>query len=211
MYKKIISITTICAVIILMAVSIFSREETVVKAGSDKETKEVEESFEIVVEIKGAVVSPGVYNFKSDDRILDAIATSGGLVEDANIDYINQAMMLQDQMLIVIMTNAEIAEAIKNQELIERTASEVTTATSTNEVVGYDDCYTSEGSSTGLISINKATKEQLMTLSGIGEAKASDIISYREANGGFKTLEELMDVNGIGEATFNKIKDSITL
>jgi len=62
-----------------------------------------------------------------------------------------------------------------------------------------------------LISINNATLEELMTLSGIGKTKAESIIKYRNENGGFKTLEELKNVKGIGDSTFEKIKANITL
>jgi competence ComEA-like helix-hairpin-helix protein len=63
-----------------------------------------------------------------------------------------------------------------------------------------------------LVNINTATLEELDTLYGIGVAKAEDIIAYREGpDGSFESIEEIMNVSGIGEATFNKIKDSITV
>ena len=63
----------------------------------------------------------------------------------------------------------------------------------------------------GLININSADKNELMTLPGIGEKKAEDIIRYREDNGGFKSVEDLMNVDGIKEGTFQKLKDKITI
>ena len=63
----------------------------------------------------------------------------------------------------------------------------------------------------GKISINKASKEELMHLSGIGEAKANKIIEYRTQNGLFTTIEDIKKVSGIGEAIFAKIKDYITV
>ncbi|MBQ8638711.1 MAG: ComEA family DNA-binding protein [Lachnospiraceae bacterium] len=62
----------------------------------------------------------------------------------------------------------------------------------------------------GKISINTATKEELMQLPGIGEAKAEAILEYRESSGGFSTVEDIMLVPGIKEAAFNKMKDRIT-
>lgn len=62
-----------------------------------------------------------------------------------------------------------------------------------------------------LININTATLEELDTLPGIGEAKAQNIIDYREANGYFTTTEEIMEVSGIGEQIYNDIKDLICI
>ena len=61
----------------------------------------------------------------------------------------------------------------------------------------------------GRINLNTASKEQLMTLSGIGESKAETIISYREKNGAFQTIEDLMNIPGIKNGVFEKIKDNI--
>lgn len=61
------------------------------------------------------------------------------------------------------------------------------------------------------VSLNNATLEELMTLSSIGEAKALNIIKYREEKGFFNTIEEIMKVPGISETIFEKIKDDITI
>lgn len=61
------------------------------------------------------------------------------------------------------------------------------------------------------ININKASQEELMTLSGIGESKAKQILSYRESNGSFKKVEDIMNISGIKEGVFMKIKDYITI
>ena len=63
----------------------------------------------------------------------------------------------------------------------------------------------------GKVNLNTASKEQLMTLSGIGEAKAMSIIAYREEHGGFQKVEELMEVQGIKEGVFNKVRDRISI
>lgn len=61
------------------------------------------------------------------------------------------------------------------------------------------------------VNVNDGSKEELMTVSGIGDAIASQIIAHRNENGVFYCLEDLMNVNGIGNATFEKLKDSIYL
>ena len=50
-----------------------------------------------------------------------------------------------------------------------------------------------------------------MTLTGIGEKKALDIIEYREKNNGFKNIEDIKNIKGIGDSIFDKIKDRLTL
>lgn len=61
------------------------------------------------------------------------------------------------------------------------------------------------------ININKAKKEEIEKLSGIGEQTALKIIAYRETHGGFSSKEELMEISGIGEKIFEKVKDNITV
>ena len=61
------------------------------------------------------------------------------------------------------------------------------------------------------VSINNATKEDLMSLTGIGESKANAIINYRNENGLFKQIEDIKNVSGIGDSVFEKIKNNITL
>ena len=61
------------------------------------------------------------------------------------------------------------------------------------------------------MNINTASINELKTLTGIGESKAKAIISYREKNGGFKSIDEIKKVSGIGNATYEKFKDNITI
>ena len=65
--------------------------------------------------------------------------------------------------------------------------------------------------SNNLINLNTSTLAELMTIPKIGEAKAKAIISYREENGGFKSIEELKNVSGIGESLYEAIKTYITV
>lgn len=61
------------------------------------------------------------------------------------------------------------------------------------------------------ININTATKDELVSLPGIGPAKAQAIVDYRKAHGPFKTVEELKDVKGIGAKRFEKLKPDLTV
>ena len=78
------------------------------------------------------------------------------------------------------------------------------------KIKGKDDIYGS-GDGDRLVNINKATRDELMTLPGIGGSKADDIISYREEHGKFSKIEDLMNISGIKTGVFNKIKDMITI
>lgn len=73
------------------------------------------------------------------------------------------------------------------------------------------DQQSSSGEAGSLISINRATAEQLQELPGIGPALSSRIVAWREANGGFKSKEDLLNVSGIGDSIFAGFVDLITL
>ena len=75
--------------------------------------------------------------------------------------------------------------------------------------VKKDDDSVSE--TTGLININTATAEELDRLPGIGAKKAEAIIEYRDNNGNFKIIDDIKKVSGIGNATFEQIKELITV
>ena len=108
---------------------------------------------------------------------------AGGLTDEAEESGLNLAEKIEDGMQIVIPDKEE-AESQK------QAAAEA---------------------SAGLVNIKKASREQLMTLTGIGESRAEDIIRYREESGGFLKIEDIMKVPGIKDAAFQKIKDSITV
>ena len=142
----------------------------------------------VYVYVCGAVNAPGVYELKEGARVYEAIQLAGGLTEAAAADAVNQARIVTDGEQIRVPT---VEEA---QSRGAGVAGEVTEGTENNK-----------------ININTAGKEELMTLTGIGEAKAESIMDYREKNGSFKSVEELMQIEGIKEGVFNKIKDDITI
>ncbi len=68
-----------------------------------------------------------------------------------------------------------------------------------------------EGESPQKIDINRADPWLLEALPGIGEVLAQRIVDYRSTNGPFKRIEDLLKVSGIGSATFDQIRDCITV
>lgn len=149
------------------------------------ESKSVEPEL-FMVDVKGEVHVPGVYELPADGRVKDAIAMAEGLTDEANELAINFAQKVEDQMVIYVPHMDD------DSGLPENTTTEA-----------------GEASGVTVININTASEQELMTLSGIGQAKAQQIIQYREENGLFDTPEDLMNVSGIGEKSFETLKDSI--
>ena len=191
------------------------KEEKLEKIEEKEETKEQKEPKQeeiiIYVDIKGEVKKPGIYKANNNTRVNDIILLAGGLTKNANTRSINLSKKVVDEMVIIVHSKSEISDFSKTKE-------KETNINSNCSMEKYDlinnvcinDIKESSGTN-DLISLNSATKEELMTLSGIGEKKALDIISYRNLNGGFKTVEEIMNISGIGESLFAQIKDYITI
>lgn len=151
------------------------------------QNQNVEKDQEFVfVDVKGAVDKPGVYRLKATDRVMTAIEKAGGVKEDADTNQINLAAMVEDGSMIYVPTKGESNQNQQSGPSIESSTS-------------------------NKININKANREDLLSLNGIGSQKAEAIIAYREENGPFQTIEEIMNVSGIGEKSFEKIKDDISV
>lgn len=158
----------------------------------DSGKAEVKASSSCYVHICGEVVSPGVYELEEGSRIFQAIERAGGFTENAAAEYLNMAERVSDGMKIEVL-NKEEAEAARARVQLSPPAE-----------------APSEGQKPK-VNLNTAAKEELMTLRGIGEAKADDIIRYRDSHGGFQRIEDIMKISGIKDAAFQKIKDDITV
>lgn len=137
---------------------------------------------EVMVHIVGAVISPGVYTLPANARLIDAVEAAGGLTEDADQTTVNLAAVVKDGEKITIRTVEEVSADVTNS-----------------------------GTVGGLVNINTASREELMTLPGIGEVLADNIIAYRTKNGGFSSVEELTEVNRIGDKLLENLRERITL
>lgn len=153
-----------------------------VDVASEEKTAEAPEI--IMVDVKGAVVNPGVYEMDSLTRVKDVITRAGGFVKDADQTQLNLAGKITDEMVIYVPVVGEVSKIPQMGNLSE---------------------------STELISINTADLTELQELPGIGPSKAEAIIQYREENGAFTAIEDLQNISGIGEKTFEKLKDLISI
>lgn len=202
------TIIILCTIIVALGGIIFilyknnsnSKEEVVDIFKEPEEIKQEESnSKKVIVDIKGMINNPGVYEVDSNLRVNDVIELAGGLKEGADTSNINLAKLVSDEMTIIIYSTEEVLEKFKQEVCICNCP-----------YIQNDACINSNNDS-NLININTAGIEELTTLTGIGDVKAEAIIKYRSEVGKFKTKEELLNVEGIGEALFEKIKDNITV
>ncbi|MFT8362071.1 MAG: helix-hairpin-helix domain-containing protein [Sporolactobacillus sp.] len=149
----------------------------------------------LVVDVKGAVVHPGIYRLQTGDRVADAIAEAGGFTQKADEDQINMALKVEDEMAIFIPKKGQ------------KTQPQLSSGTPSGEsAVASGGAASGSGEAAAPININEADAAGLQNLPGIGPAKAQAIIQYRTAHGPFKTVDDLNNVSGIGDKTLERIK-----
>lgn len=162
-----------------------------------------------MVDIKGEVLTPGIYELEEDSRVIDVISQAGGLTENADTTVINLSKKIEDEMVIIVYSKWQVENWEETKEQ-EKYLQEQCISSKENQAKN-DACIEEEESKiTTTININTATKEELMTLSGIGEAKATSIIFYREKTP-FTKIEDIKNVSGIGESVYEEIKNHITV
>ena len=145
----------------------------------------------LVVEMRGEIEAPGVYELAPGARLQDAIAAAGGLTEDADLSTVNLARRLRDGELIAILALpvpgstpkvplADAGDAAKVDEARVR------------------------------ININTATAKELEALPGVGEVIAARIVAYREQAGPFRSVDDLIHVEGLSDRAIDKIRELVT-
>lgn len=149
----------------------------------------------VTVHVCGAVRNPGVYELAALSRVGDAVDAAGGFKDNAAKDYLNLAENISDGQKITVYTKKQVKSF----------SGKGPDGSDSGSVIHSD------GALQGLVNINTASREELMTLQGIGESKADDIIAYRESNGRFKNKDELMNIPGIKKGVYSKISDNITV
>lgn len=150
---------------------------------------------QIVVHVCGAVANPGVYRLSAGSRAEDAVQLAGGMTGEAAADYLNLAGVLTDGEKLVVPYRSEIPDGGQYGE----------------DGFGQAGSAGVSGEADTRVDLNHADQAALMTLPGIGEARAAAILAYRESHGPFQSPEEIMNVSGIKQAAYEKLKDQIVI
>lgn len=160
-----------------------AQESTLVEESEVSSSGDTEQSMDanIYVYVCGYVEQPGVYELPADARICDALTLAGGVAQEGRPEVLNQAEHMTDGQTIYVPGKEETEPDGSTQE------------------------------TDGRLNLNTATREELMTLPGIGGAKADSILQYREEHGGFQSIEQLMEIQGIKEGIFNKLREYVKI
>jgi competence protein ComEA len=136
---------------------------------------------EIIVDVAGAVITPGVYSLPLNSRVVEAIKAAGGLKKGADTSDINQARILKDGEQIYVFAATTSSGGVAKRVVRKN----------------------------GPVMINRATVKEFEALDGIGPVLANRIVAYRKINGPFTVIDDLMKVSGIGAGTFAKFKEKL--
>lgn len=172
---------------------------------SEGEALKKEEPEEIYVHLCGAVAAEGVYVLPKGSRLTDAITAAGGFAEYADTTYHNLAAGLFDGQRVYV-PNREETKGLSVSDRAEAATGQEETLT-----LGKTTGSFVKEEPAGKVNLNTAGLEELMTLNGIGQAKAESILQYREKVGPFQRIEELKQVSGIGDAMFERVKEDIVV
>ena len=148
-------------------------------------------STTLIVDVTGWVRKPGVFEFESGDRVIDAVERAGGARDNADLTLLNLAAPLVDgQQILVPKEGAQVPGTVPG------------TTPGTTGVPG----------ATGtLVNINTADEATLETLNGVGPVLAASIIAYRTEHGPFTSIDQLDEVSGIGPATMEDLRSQVTV
>jgi len=140
----------------------------------------------VLVDVAGWVRRPGVYEFATGARVIDAIEAAGGARPGAMLEALNLAAPLADGTQILVPREGE-AGAVPPV------------------------AAGSGSGAAGLVNVNTASATELETLPGIGEVIAQRIVDHRTANGPFASVDQLLDVSGIGDSILGSIRELVTV
>ena len=146
----------------------------------------------IFIQVAGAVLRPGVYQVPADSRAFQAVLQAGGFTDDADQQAVPLASLLSDGCRLYVPRKGE-------------TVSGPVLSAATGPAAGGTTV------SSGPVSLNSATAEQLDSLPGIGPALAQRIVTYRASKGPFTSKDQLGDVPGSGPSKLEQLRPLVTL
>jgi len=180
------------------------KSTNIVQQTASKENPSEVKTEEIVFDIEGAVAEPGVYRLPVGSVLVDAIGKAGGLSVEADNERIarelNQASVIGNNAKLYIFKNSDKDIQVSSVSSGQAGSAGSTSGSSSSQPVAG-----------AIVNLNTGTLQELDTLPKIGPALAQRIIDWRDANGGFEVIEDLKKVKGIGDATFDGLKDLITI
>lgn len=183
--KAVVCVAIVGLLILVYGIRTYRKNELLLSKSavqSVQNSDSEEKASKIYVQVTGAVNQPGVYKLKTDSRGIDAVNAAKGLTGDADGEAVNLATKLKDGQKLNIPTKTQTQQS-----------------QNTGVTAG------------GIININTASKEELMTLPGIGEVLAQNIIDYRTKNGAFSDPSDIKNVNRIGDKLYEQLKDRIAV
>lgn len=177
--------------------------ETIEKSITKEKTED--KNIKLLVDIKGEIASPGVFEMEKDQRVIDVIKKAGDLTKEADTSMINLSQKVKDEMVIIIYSKKEVKDMDKKEECNCPSNNDACIDKQDKVTINKD-----KKEENDKIYLNSASVEELMTLEGIGQSKALEIIKHREETP-FTKIEDIKEVNGIGEAIYEKIKDRLAI
>jgi competence protein ComEA len=151
------------------------------------------EATEVVVDVEGAVLQPGVHRLTSGARVTDAVTAAGGLAPTADAARLNLAAPLQDGQRVYVPAVGQEPPPVVGPS-------------------GPGDAGAGPGEEpSGPVNLNTADADALDDLPGVGPATAAAIIEHRKEIGGYTSVDQLLDVRGIGQAKLDQLRPLVTV
>lgn len=167
-------------------------QSTLPYVSEDSNTVQTSGSVLAPIYITGEVQSPGVFHLPLGAHVFDLIEAAGGFTDNAAMDAINLAAVLQPETHIRVPSLSEWKDSLSIRAQVGNAVDQ-------------------SASSGSKVNLNTAGQTELETLPGVGPETAKAILRFRDEQGGFDHIEELMLIPGIKEARFQKLADFVTV
>ena len=168
-------------VCLFVCLFVFQQLDPRVQPSNNNESSLIYEDNKIDVTIEGEIAIPGNYKMEVSQNLQDLVLKAGGLLETADVNAINLDVIIAEHDYFYIPSKSTSSNTCKIKPDIVK------------------------------VNINIATSSELATVNYISLSLGEKIVKYREENGPFEALEDLMKVSGIGRATYERIRDYLTL